>query len=220
MNIKIRKQDHEKSKWDKSADARENNKRVIAEARTMTDAPDTRPTTRKQDGIFETPDLKAARIAEEQRRKALKNPAPVKPASAPLEVGDTIAIIEAFFARTGFHKTPWNVEQLSRCIDYNVAVGNLIFSSSGLNACYKFLNGGGYLETAVRHRGQSAPKEFPEYVPQPAPEDINAKRPLMHPAVRQVVSKDEYTRLQNMPLEDLAAEVRKNYNHQKAGLTI
>jgi hypothetical protein len=114
--------------------------------------------------LFETGALRDARVAEEKRRKDLKNPAPVKPVPAPLEVGDTIAIFESFCTRTGFHKTPWNTEMLSRCIDYNVGAGNLTFSSSGLDACHKFLSEGGYLETRFRHRGQGAPREFPDYL--------------------------------------------------------
>jgi hypothetical protein len=201
-------------------------KEVVAELRKNPDALEPtpkvtgRPIThaRRQDGVCESPDLTAARIAEEARRKALKNPAPVQPAPAPLEVSDQIAIFEAFCARTpDFHRTQWNTEMMSRCLEYNETVGNFTFSSSGLDSCFKFLSEGGYLETRVRHRGQGAPREFPEYV-QPEPvEDINAKRPLTQPSVTQVISKEEHDRLKNMPLEELAAEVRRGYNTRRHG---
>lgn len=201
-------------------------KEVVAELKKNPDALEPTPkvtgrpltNARRQDGFFEDTSLTAARIAEEARRKALKNPAPVQPAPAPLEVSDQIAIFEAFCARTpDFHRTQWNTEMMSRCLEYNAAVKNITFSSSGLDACFKYLSDGGYLETRIRHRGQSAPREFPEYV-QPEPvEDINAKRPLTQPSVTQVISKEEHDRLNKMPLAELAAEVRKNYNHRRAG---
>jgi len=220
MKVKIRKQDYEKTAFERSAEARQHNDRLFKEARTMIESTATRPTARRQDGLFETDALRDARVAEEKRRADAKNPAPVKPVPAPLEVGDQIAIFESFCARTGFHKTPWNTEMLSRCVDYNVGAGNLTFSSSGLDACYKFLSEGDYLESRVRHRGQGAPKEFPEYVPQPEPVDINARRPLTQPSVKQEISKEEHDRLQNMPLDELGAFVRKGYNTKRHGESV
>jgi hypothetical protein len=133
-----------------------------------------------------------------------------------LEVADKVALLEAFFGRTpAFAKTQWNVEMLNRCLTYNISVGKISFSSSGLDSIYRFLRENGYLEHQIRHRGDRAPQEFPECVPQPPAPDINAKVPLAQPAVTQVISLAERQRLMNMPLEDLAKTVRTGYREYK-----
>ena len=207
-------QDFEKNRFVQSLDSRQAKQEAIKEAINNPPPPSRKVqvlNTKRRIDIAESPDLREARIAEEKRRADLKKPQPVNAVPVELELADKLALMDAFFVRNpSFARTQWNKEMLHRCMTYNIAVNpRFTFSSSTLDRSFQYLLKGGFLENAIRHRGDKAPLEFEEYVqPQPAI-DINAKKPLMQPAVTQVISLAERQHLNNMPLDELAATVRR-----------
>jgi hypothetical protein len=128
-------------------------------------------------GVTETPELTAARQAEQARRKALENKVTGQVQSNDYIAENAEAITIGWITRNStevggtFFMSEWNLAQLCKCLDWQIKSGQPgfnIWGISQLTAAHDFLLKGGYYEGERFHRGQAAPKEFPQWVaPQP-----------------------------------------------------
>jgi hypothetical protein len=111
---------------------------------------------------LEDPQLTQARLNEESRRLALKNP-PKGPANFSYSDADWAAILQGWKARhsADYVPTPFNGHNLGRMIAHQCAIGQLEWNSESLTVCHQWLAEHGYYEAAEgqRKRGQAAPKE-------------------------------------------------------------
>jgi hypothetical protein len=160
-------------------------------------------------GTRESEELTAARLAEQARREALKNPHPVYTEPHAL---DTAAIAQSFVDRHSnsqapdfFYATPWNNEQLLRAMQYFTAIGKVEWNSVGFDRVHKKLLSEGYYEPARRLRGMTAPKEFTQVAPvlPEAPE-----KPALNAYVHDA---GEKAGLKSMDLDELAKLARAGY---------
>ena len=109
-------------------------------------APPTLPTVqRTAGGTLMSPELIAARDAEQKRRAQIKADA-ARPKFQQPSVMDLEAIAAAFAARHSnpqasdyFFNSLWNRTMLDRCVAHNVAAGNIGYDSLGLEAAHKVL---------------------------------------------------------------------------------
>jgi hypothetical protein len=176
-------------------------------------APQTLPTVqRTASGTLMSPELIAARDAEQGRRAKIKADT-ARPKYQQPSVMDLEAIALAFVARHStpqaadyFFNSPWNRTMLERCVAHNVAAGNIGYDSLGLDAAHKVLLEGGYYEAERRVRGTAAPREYPPFVgaeETQAPKMLNAN----------ITDSKENARLRSMPLDELAKLARAGYKN-------
>ena len=176
-------------------------------------APQTLPTVqRTAGGTLMSPELIAARDAEQKRRAQIKADA-ARPKFQQPSVMDLEAIAAAFAARHSnpqaadyFFNSLWNRTMLDRCVAHNVAAGNIGYDSLGLEAAHKVLLEGGYYEAERRVRGTAAPREYPPYV---GVEEAQAPKTLNGT----VTDSQERARLRSMPLDELAKLARAGYKN-------
>jgi hypothetical protein len=161
-------------------------------------------------GMRETEALTSARLAEQARREALKNPQPVYTEPDAL---DTAAIAQSFVDRHSnskaadfFYPTPWNNEQLLRAMQYFTAIGKVEWNSVGFDRVHKKLLSEGYYEPVRRLRGMAAPKQFAQEIPvAPAEPQKPALNAYVHDA-------GEKARLKSLPIDELAKLARATYS--------
>jgi len=143
-------------------------------------------------GVLETDDLRQAREAERARRKALETKTTEMVQRQEIIPENATALTVGWLTRNvlevggKFFNDPegWNVTQLCKCLDYQIRSGQpgfTLWGISQMDACFEFLLAGGYLVSEHHHRGQSAPKDFSQFIePQPAaPEPVRSgNRPV------------------------------------------
>ena len=189
--------------------------RVTGRPKAAPAAPAQTRTLKTRQGTVESPELTAARLAEQKRKADLKEEA-TRPKYFEPSPLDTQAISESFIKRHSnpatedyFYPSPWNNEQFARAMDHYTASGQVKWDSAGLDAIHHKLKVEGYYEPARRLRGQPAPKEVAPYVkPEPvetAPVQLNAN----------VIDRDERARLKALPFEELARQVRRGYKVER-----
>jgi hypothetical protein len=172
-------------------------------------APEAPKVLKTRGGMRETEALTSARLAEQARREALKNPQPVYTEPDAL---DTAAIAQSFVDRHSspqacdfFHPTPWNNEQLLRAMQYFTATGKVEWNSAGFDRVHKKLLSEGYYEPVRRLRGMAAPKQFAQEIPvAPAEPQKPALNAYVHDA-------EEKARLKSMDMDELAKLARAGY---------
>lgn len=175
--------------------------------------PQTLPTVqRTAGGTLMSPELIAARDAEQERRARIKADA-ARPKYQQPSAMDLAAIAQAFAARHSnpqavdyFFNSLWNRTMLDRCVAHNVAAGNIGYDSVGLDAAHKVLLDGGYYETERRVRGTAAPNEYPPFV---GVEEVQPSKI----ANANVPDSQEQARLRSMPLDELAKLARAGYKN-------
>jgi len=176
-------------------------------------APQILPTVqRTAGGTLMSPELIAARDAEQKRRAQIKADA-ARPKYQQPSVMDLEAIALAFVARHSnpqaadyFFNSLWNRTMLDRCVAHNVAAGNIGYDSLGFDAAHKVLLDGAYYEMERRVRGTAAPREYPPYV---GVEETQAPKALTANAT----DSQENARLRSMPLAELAKLARAGYKN-------
>jgi hypothetical protein len=150
--------------------------------------------------------LTQARLNEESRRLALKNP-PKGPANFSYSDADWAAILQGWKARhsADYVPTPFNGQNLGRMIAHQCAIGQLEWNSESLTVCHQWLAENGYYEPSEgqRKRGQAAPKVYPQHVP----EQPRADNSLVV-KTRTTMTEEENTALRTKNFDDLAAEAR------------
>ena len=159
-------------------------------------------------GTTETESVTSARLAEQARREALKNPKPeyVEPSSL-----DVAAIAQSFVdrhsnpqAKDFFYPSLWNNEQLTRAMEHYTRSGHAKWDSAGFDSVHQKLLSEGYYEPLRRLRGMAAPKEFSKPAPEVLPPN-STPTPNMSDA-------DERARLKTMDLNELAKLARAEYS--------
>ena len=135
-------------------------------------------------GVTETPDLTSARQAEQARRKALETQATGRVQRDEIIPENATAIMIGWITRNAitsggtFFYCEWNVAQLTKCVDWQIRSGQPgfdIWGISQITAAHQFLLANGYYETERHHRGQEAPKSFPQWAaPQSTPEPVRS----------------------------------------------
>jgi hypothetical protein len=178
------------------------------------------PVTRTQGGVVENPELKAAREAEKARREAAKQQA--------AGLAQTVQFVPEDFQATmsgwlfinsrenggDFELTPFNAENLTRCVYYQVMSGQEGFTRFGisqLDACHKWLRENGFYESRTQKRGVaafgSAAKEYPVYEPEEKNEPVaTGSRPVF---VRRDTAGDADVR--KMSFDELQQNARKSW---------
>jgi hypothetical protein len=163
--------------------------------------------------IPEDTKLREARLAEEARRAALKNP-PKQAATFSYSDADWAAILQGWKARhPEYIPTAHNGQNLGRMLAHQCAIGQLEWNSEGLTACHNWLAANDYYEPAEgqRKRGQPAPKVYPQYVPErpKADNSIVVK-------TYTTMTEEENASLRTKNFDQLAAEAR-SLNKKRTG---
>jgi hypothetical protein len=171
-------------------------------------------------GVLESPDLAAARIAEQQRREALKTQATGLAKRAEFVPDDFQAtmigwlVINSVENGGTFELTTFNVSNLERCVCWQVMSGQpgwTKFGISELDAAHAWLTENGYYESAQQKRAVAgfgrAAKEFPVWKPQDKTEPVRSGN-------AQVFIKQDETSVaeaRKLSFEELQAAARSNY---------
>jgi hypothetical protein len=175
---------------------------------TKAPAPETPKVLKTRSGTTETESVTSARLAEQARREALKNPKPeyVEPSSL-----DVAAIAQSFVDRHSnpqakgfFYPSLWNNEQLTRAMEHYTRNGQVKWDSAGFDSVHQKLLSEGYYEPLRRLRGMPAPKEFPKSAPAVTPQNSTP--------TPNVSDADERARLKSMDINELAKLARAGYN--------
>jgi hypothetical protein len=173
-------------------------------------APEAPKVLKTRGGMRETEALTSARLAEQARREALKNPPPIYTEPSALDVA---AISQSFVDRHAnpraadfFYPSPWNNEQLIRAMQYFTATGKVEWNSAGFDSVHKKLLSEGYYEPVRRLRGMAAPKEFTNAIPA-VPEE--PQKPALNSYVHEA---GEKARLKSMDMDELAKLARAGYS--------
>jgi hypothetical protein len=164
-------------------------------------------------GAFEDSRLATARIAEQNRREALKVAA-AQPKYIQVELSDQdqIAVVAAWVVRHRdatkpdfLYESDFNLSQLSNAMKRSVSQGKVKWDSAGLDRIHGILIRDGYYESRHRIRGaMPAPKQIPQIEPptEPGIQVDNAVEPGL--AVAECKA---------MPLEELGKLVRAGYRN-------
>jgi hypothetical protein len=178
---------------------------VYAKPTKVAVAPETPKVLKTRSGTRETESVTSARLAEEARREALKNPKPQYTEPSSLDVA---AIAQSFVNRHSnprandfFYPSLWNNEQLIRAMEHYTRSGQVKWDSAGFDAVHKFLMSQGYYEPVRRLRGMLAPKEFPK-----------SDSPVIPNSTLTPNEPDERARLKSMDINELAKLARAGYS--------
>ncbi len=189
--------------------------RVTGRPKPAPEAPAQPRALKTRQGTIESPDLTAARLAEQKRVTDLKDAAN-RPKYVELADDDKLALIEEFLRRHRdpkradfFYESPFNLENFHRALMRKIEEKKITWSIAGLEAVHAAPLTGGYYERAVRLRGEPAPREVAPFIPptvtKPEPIRVNAN----------IIDRDERARLKAVPIDELARQVRRGYKVER-----